>query len=127
MYLFDNIASPNFKAAFDPANFIQCGVLPYPHAYNLLKDNIVYLHIKDATSDGTVVPSGLGIGRLKELFAELHKNNFEGFLAIEPHLVAFPGFENLKDETVLNQTMSAPEAFTLAYNSLARILEEIVQ
>ncbi|UKI35368.1 MAG: sugar phosphate isomerase/epimerase [Clostridiales bacterium] len=46
--MFDNIKSDAFKGVFDPANFVQCGCVTYPNAWNLLKEHIVYMHIKDA-------------------------------------------------------------------------------
>lgn len=54
---------PAFKAVFDPANFIQCGQ-DTAEAWERLSPYVEYLHIKDALSDGTVVPAGKGIGRI---------------------------------------------------------------
>ena len=51
---------------FDHANFIQCGVEPYPHAFSLLGGLLTYMHIKDADADGTVVPAGEGVGMVEE-------------------------------------------------------------
>lgn len=124
-YLFDNIVSTNFKGVFDPANFIQCGVETYPTAFNLLKEHIIYIHIKDATINGEVVPAGLGVGKLKEILTDLHKNNYEGFLSLEPHLGSFAGFSELGDETTKMLCESDSGKFTLAYNSLVEILEDI--
>ena len=124
-YLFDNIVSPNFKGIFDPANFIQCGVETYPFAYQLLKEHIVYMHIKDADADGTVVPAGTGVGKLKEILTDLSDNQYEGFLSLEPHLGNFAGFSDLGDETTKMLCESDSGKFTLAYNSLMKILKEI--
>lgn len=98
------------KAVFDPANFVQCDVETYPHAFNLLKDYIEYLHIKDALyKDHSVVPVGYGDGRVKKILEELYKEGFEGFLSIEPHL------ENISGE----------EKFRVAYESLEKIIKEV--
>lgn len=40
--------SPCFKLLYDPGNFYIGGEEPYPYAYNLLKEFIGYIHIKDA-------------------------------------------------------------------------------
>ena len=40
----------NFKAVFDPANFVQCGQ-DTKAAYDTLKDYIEYMHIKDAKAE----------------------------------------------------------------------------
>ena len=52
----------NFKAVFDPANFVQCGT-DTRLAYEKLKQYVEYMHIKDALSEsGRVVPAGIGDG-----------------------------------------------------------------
>src|SRR5207244_10384541 len=38
---------PQLQAAFDPANFIQCGQTPYPDAYDALRPWLQYVHVKD--------------------------------------------------------------------------------
>ena len=45
--ILSEVNSPNLKAVFDPANFVQCGQDTL-EAYELLKPYIVYMHIKDA-------------------------------------------------------------------------------
>ncbi|WP_342352024.1 sugar phosphate isomerase/epimerase family protein [Neobacillus soli] len=40
------VGPPSFKAIFDFANFVQCGE-DSQECYDLLKDDIVYIHIKD--------------------------------------------------------------------------------
>lgn len=89
-------ALPSLKGIFDPANFVQCSVDTLK-AWELLKEHIYYMHIKDAVSSGLVVPAGYGIGNLKEIvsdFISRGKNNF----TIEPHLTIFNGFKNLEKE-----------------------------
>jgi sugar phosphate isomerase/epimerase len=98
------------KATFDPANFVQCEVETYPHAFNLLRKHTIYLHIKDARyADGGVTPAGEGEGKLPEILAELHRAGFEGFASIEPHLAhSLPG--------------GGPELFGVAANALKKLL-----
>ncbi|MDE7325248.1 MAG: sugar phosphate isomerase/epimerase [Lachnospiraceae bacterium] len=84
---------PSIKAVFDPANFIQCGQ-DTKAAWELLFPYVEYMHVKDALSDGCVVPAGKGIGNLPFLLA-----NYKGeVLTVEPHLSIFPGFEGLEGE-----------------------------
>jgi len=47
--LMERVASPRFRVAFDPANFAVVGEEPYPHAYEMLKDVIGYVHVKDVS------------------------------------------------------------------------------
>jgi sugar phosphate isomerase/epimerase len=108
--------SPQLRMTFDPANFVICGVQPYSEAWSLLKDDIEYLHIKDAVQEeGRVVPAGEGDGQIKQILSELDARGFEGFLSLEPHLAhagAFSGF-------------SGPEQFGVAVQALRDLLREI--
>ena len=126
--LFDSIKSDHFKGVFDPANFVQSNVDTLK-AFELLKDNIVYMHIKDCDKDGNVVPSGDGIGNIKEILERLYENNYEGFVSLEPHLGYFLGFDELEqgDEKLNGGVYGGDRAFTYAYNKLAEIINEITK
>jgi 3-dehydroshikimate dehydratase len=87
--LLSSIGSPYFQAVFDPANFVQCGNLPFTEAYPLLEPYLTYLHIKDARfSDKQVVVAGSGDGEWHALLAALDQDNFQGFASFEPHLAS---------------------------------------
>lgn len=74
------------RGIFDPANFVQCGV-ETKAAFELLQDDIIYMHIKDAMMDtGRVVPSGEGDGNVEFILSKLCERGYEGFLSLEPHL-----------------------------------------
>lgn len=98
--LLTEVDSPNYRAIFDIANFVQCGVRPYAKAYPLLKPYLEYVHIKDARfSDFKVVPPGLGDGEVEELLTQLKDDGYNGFLSIEHHLGPegeFEGYSNSK-------------------------------
>lgn len=129
--LLKTMNSNYFKATFDPANFIQCNIETYPYAYNLLKNYIVYMHMKDATNDASlldrkVVPSGYGDGKIKEILQELHNKGFEGFLSIEPHLGAFQGLANLKLDSKVNNLLEGRiRKFDVAARALEKIINEV--
>jgi sugar phosphate isomerase/epimerase len=111
--ILEYVNSKNLRATFDPANFIQVGEIPYPDAYETLKNFIEYLHIKDAKKEtGEVKVAGEGDGNLRKLLSTLKKRNFQGFLSIEPHL------DN-------SQPGGGPENFKKAYKALKNILENI--
>ena len=75
------------RGVFDPANFVQCGV-DTKEAFELLRDDIVYMHIKDALAETrVVVPSGEGDGNVSYILSELAASGYEGFLSLEPHLL----------------------------------------
>jgi sugar phosphate isomerase/epimerase len=82
-----SVASPALRSAFDPANFVQCGVRPMETAWPLLADTVTHVHIKDAVfSDGGVRPAGQGDGEVPALLAALDAAGYRGFLTLEPHL-----------------------------------------
>ncbi len=114
--LIDTINSPNFRVIFDPANFIQAGVAPYPDAWNLLKEDLVYFHIKDAMlADGSVKPAGEGDGNIPEILRDKISAGWEGVLSLEPHL----------KHAGRAGGWSGPEAFVVAAQALKRILDDI--
>lgn len=86
-------ALPQLRAVFDPANFIQCGQ-DTEQAWELIEPYVEYMHIKDARSDGSVVPAGRGEGRLPWLLSR-----YKGeVLTVEPHLSVFEGLAQLERE-----------------------------
>lgn len=124
--LVKTINSPNLRCVFDPANFVQCGENTI-EAFNLLKEYVVYMHIKDSKENGDVVPAGSGNGNIKEIITALYKDGYEGFLSLEPHLGSFTGLNDLElDDKMLKLEESTPEKFTLAYDSLMKIVNEVI-
>ncbi|HEY6313977.1 MAG TPA: sugar phosphate isomerase/epimerase family protein [Streptosporangiaceae bacterium] len=109
------VGSPALRATFDPANFVQCGVMPFSDAYALLRPHLVYLQVKDAlAATGEVVPAGEGDGQLRETLGALRDSGFAGFVSLEPHLARagrFGGF-------------SGPEGFRRASQALKFLLNE---
>lgn len=114
----------NFKAVFDPANFVQCGQ-DTKYSYELLKDYIAYMHIKDACFvDGKVVPAGNGDGNIEYVLKQLFDNGYDGFLSLEPHLGSFEGLADLElDDKMLELPKGGEGTFTLAYRSFSEILD----
>jgi sugar phosphate isomerase/epimerase len=107
--------SPLLRAAWDPANFVQCGVRPFTEGYAALRPFIDYVHVKDARRDGgQVVPAGQGDGEWRETIAALRDSGFDGFFSLEPHLASggrFAGF-------------SGPDLFRHAAQAFKGLLRE---
>ena len=126
--LMDTFYGDHFKAIFDFANFVQAKENTL-EAYQLLKDSIAYIHVKDALwEDGSVVPAGYGDGHVEQILTDLFDSGFDGFLSLEPHLFDFAGFAGLEKDGVSmkgnsSKVLSGLEAFTLAYDSLKKILK----
>ena len=124
--LMKNLSCENFRAVFDPANFVQCGEDTH-HAYETMKNYIEYMHIKDARrSDGRVVPSGMGDGKIKEILKKLFAYGYSGFLSLEPHLGNFAGLADLENGDIMNDLPPGEAGtFIAAYNALMKILSDI--
>ena len=109
----ESVASPSLRLAWDPANFVQVGVQPFTDGYAQLRPHLEYVQIKDALlASGEVVPAGGGDGEIAETMRALHRDGFDGFFSLEPHLShthALGGF-------------SGPELFTVAWRAFTDLL-----
>ena len=146
--LFDRLACPHFKAAFDFANFVQCEQ-DTAECWELLHDQIAYIHIKDALPGYLLnVPAGTGLGKIPELLRRAFcEEGYHGFLTLEPHLAMFdffaPGakggksqklqFENNPIVEKMKSEMAEPgrpkdgaEAYATQYHALVEILNPIL-
>ena len=117
-YIHKNL--PGLRAVFDPANFIQCGQ-DVSAAWEMLSAYVEYMHIKDATADGKVVPAGAGIGNIDTLLSNYNSD----VLTLEPHLTVFDGLSALEGEEKTKidayRYPSAREAFAAAVSALKDI------
>lgn len=124
--LMKELSCDNFRAVFDPANFVQCGV-DTKAAYEMLAPYIEYMHIKDAKfEDGSVTPAGYGDANVEYVLSKLFANGYDGFLSLEPHLGNFAGLSSLENGDIMKDLPDGGEGtFTLARNSLLDIIERI--
>ena len=115
-----------YKCIFDPANFLQADVKPYPDAFNALGESVYYMHIKDCDAAKTIVPAGKGLGGIPEILRELNKREGQMVLTLEPHLTVFKGLAGLEAEgetsAIGNAFRTAEEAFGVATDSLKSII-----
>lgn len=113
------------KCVFDMGNFVLEGIDPYPDAYELLKKDIAYFHIKDAIAEGAIVPAGKGDAKIKEIM-EAHRQyaNDSFFVSLEPHLQTFSGLNALVGRSFKNlyQYPDAKSAFTDAVTKLRALI-----
>lgn len=128
--LFDAIDSPCFRAAFDSANFVQCGENAL-EAYTLLQNWIVYIHIKDAVSDNNEnVLCGTGEGQIPAVLERAIANGYSGFLTLEPHLVLFQALQSLETDDVKKlfvhkKAKNGADGYRMQYEALCAILKEL--
>lgn len=110
--LLQEVDSQYFQAAFDPANFIQCGQTSYPEAYEQLRPWVRYVHVKDARLDGSVVAAGEGVAHWPEILQRLREDSYDGFFSLEPHLAAAGQYSGF----------SGPDLFRRASQALQQML-----
>jgi sugar phosphate isomerase/epimerase len=108
-----SVDSPHLRLAWDPANFVQVGVRPYPEGYQMLRPHLEYIQIKDAlAADGTVVTAGKGDGEVPQTIRALRHDGFDGFFSLEPHLGA----------TSSSGAFSGPELWRKAHHDFTELL-----
>ncbi len=114
--LMEKTAHPNLGFIWDPANFVQVGAANLTEtAWPMLGDHVAYVHIKDAVLvDGTVRPAGEGDGQIPELMTKLQDRDYQGLLALEPHL-AHAGHSG---------GFSGIEGMTVAVKALRKVMAE---
>ena len=119
-------ALPEMPAIFDPANYIQCGADTL-EGWKMLSGYVKYLHIKDALSDGSVVPAGKGVGNLPFIIDDFRKNGGK-CVTIEPHLTVFAGLSALEkegDKSVLGEVYRYPSNVA-AFKAAADAIKELI-
>jgi sugar phosphate isomerase/epimerase len=85
--LVESVGSDRLRLAWDAANFVQCGVLPFTAGYPLLRPYLAYVQVKDARlADGTVCVAGAGDGEWPATVRALAADGFDGYFSMEPHL-----------------------------------------
>lgn len=116
------------KCVFDMGNYVLEGVEPLA-AYELLKKDIAYFHIKDSLYAGAIVPPGCGEAKIGEILS-LHKQHTEDdfFVTLEPHLECFSGLNALVGRTFENPYKYENEkaAFTDAVLKFKELMHESV-
>jgi sugar phosphate isomerase/epimerase len=111
------VDNDHLRFLWDPANFIQVGEAnPTEQGWPLLGEHIGYVHIKDAQlAEGKVQPAGKGDGQVPELLAKLKEVGYQGFLALEPHLVVAGH----------SSGFSGADGMKLAVESLREVMDEV--
>ncbi len=91
---------PGLRLVFDTGNPLfqkdRSKEAPYPwqdslEFYHKIKHAIAHIHVKDAIMDENdeqpiYTFAGEGNGNLKAIMKDLHESNYDGFVAIEPHM-----------------------------------------
>jgi sugar phosphate isomerase/epimerase len=116
--IFTTIDSDHLRMAFDPGNFVEVGVNPYPDALLQTVEFVEQLHVKDAihVDEGrSHTPAGQGEGDIREVLRTLTDRGFRGYASLEPHLVQAGRADGY----------SGPEAYRAATDALVGLLDDI--
>ena len=83
------IGSPWLKMVWDPGNAMMLGEAALPDGYDVCKDVMVHIHLKDVAIGGDQSRSwaciGAGNGQYPELFQTLAESGYTGSVALETH------------------------------------------
>ncbi|MBI5095410.1 MAG: sugar phosphate isomerase/epimerase [Candidatus Hydrogenedentes bacterium] len=89
----DKLDCPRVKAIWDLANHVQDpggeATPTFPDGYDLIKDDIVHVHVKDAVRLPEGRPNvflGMGVCRWREQLQGLKNDGYEGFISLETHV-----------------------------------------
>ncbi|MDR1439614.1 MAG: sugar phosphate isomerase/epimerase [Clostridiales bacterium] len=125
--LLESLGDPHYRAAFDYANFIQCGEDP-AICWAMLAAYVRDIHIKDAVyGSGENVVCGAGDGKIAELLLMALQGGFGGPLTLEPHLVQFDSLAYIEPKTageafIKDKAETGAQAYEMQYRALAGIL-----
>lgn len=114
LYLLALLPPDRIMAAFDPANFVHTGVKDvYETCWLPLRPYVGYFHMKDMKygMGDKAVPLGQGDGQVERILRDAVADQYEGFLALEPHLGAAGQFSG----------HTGPDLFSVATKALRSV------
>ncbi|MCC7409601.1 MAG: sugar phosphate isomerase/epimerase [Phycisphaeraceae bacterium] len=76
----------SFLTIFDFDNYNQSGDDVW-HNWEVLRDKVDAIHLKDSDAQKQHVPVGQGTGQVKKILADAVKRQWQGPMSLEPHLV----------------------------------------
>ncbi|MEM4002723.1 MAG: sugar phosphate isomerase/epimerase family protein [Ignisphaera sp.] len=113
--LLDKLKSRYVKVLWDPGNAFFARETPYPYGYSKIKDQILYLHLKDASvENGKFVfkPIGKGMIDYEGQLRDVISRDRNIILSLETHYVP--------------QSGSKEEGTRESYSGLVRIIKKIL-
>jgi sugar phosphate isomerase/epimerase len=113
--ILNQLHSPAFAAAYDPANYVFCGYDPIL-GWEQSKERTVHFHIKDwvkGEEHGRV--AGEGQGRIVDILADAVGRGYDGYATLEPHLLGGGPTGGV----------TGPELFPKAVAALRSILQQV--
>lgn len=93
----DDLGSENLRVLWDPCNTLYLNEVPYPIGYELIKDYIIHVHVKDGVVDlprliFNFCPPGEGqVKTYPEILRVLKKDGYQGVFSLESEYVPEKG------------------------------------
>jgi sugar phosphate isomerase/epimerase len=101
------VNSPGFRTQYDPCNYYHAYVEPFPHAYQILREHMAYVHLKGGCHyverpgvyQGSLmrhssqdyigyVPLRQSAFAIEGIIRELQSDGYKGWVTLEPHVPA---------------------------------------
>jgi sugar phosphate isomerase/epimerase len=133
----DALGSPYVKAVWDPANSMSereeaDKEVPYPDGYEVIKGDMVHMHIKDSAMDPEAgrrraVAVGEGDIDYRGQFRALKEEGYEGFASLETHFRLKKALSRDKVDKPGGEAFSldAEGASRICLENIKKILKEI--
>ena len=114
--IMENLYCEQMINCFDPANFVNVGMTDiFNTCWLPLKKYTGYIHLKDCLADKkTIVPCGEGIGDVPRILPDAYASGYDGFFALEPHLMV----------AGKSSGFTGPELFKKAVNAVKEICKQ---
>jgi len=87
-WILERIPDQTLGLIWDPGNEAALGSLPYPDGYELIKDRIHHVHLKDVKAiahDTSFTTMGEGAIAYEDQFRALANDGYDGVLSLETH------------------------------------------
>ncbi len=87
-WILERVPDRTLGLIWDPGNEAALGSVPFPHGYDLVKDRIHHVHLKDVTEishDTSFTTMGEGAIAYEDQFRALADDGYDGVLSLETH------------------------------------------
>ena len=88
--LIDELGAPHLKVLWDPCSSLYCTEVPYPDGYEVIREHIAHVHLKDgvvnlpaATFDFCAIRQGQMAPYYNDIVSALKRDGYEGTISLE--------------------------------------------
>ena len=88
--LIDELGAPHLKVLWDPCSSLYCTEIPYPNGYEIIREHIAHVHLKDgvvnlpaATFDFCAMRQGQMDSYYNDIVNALKRDGYDGAISLE--------------------------------------------